>query len=75
MACTKKEYGRYIERSMTLWEELISLEVASPNLVPTLKALLGSRDDLKATCKLAGPQAQRVVDFMNQVRIRSLISR
>ena len=59
---------------MMLWEELISLDVTSTNVVPTLKALLRSRDDLKATCNLTGPEAQRVVDFMNQVSNYSLIA-
>lgn len=53
---------------MTLWQEFISLEVSSTGLIPTLKALLGSEEDLQAIFKLTGPEAQKVVDSLNQVR-------
>lgn len=61
---------------MTLWQELISLEMTSTNLAPTLKALLRSQEDLKAIYKLAGLEAQRVVDSLNQVcnRVMTLSS-
>lgn len=61
---------------MTLWQELISLEMSSTNLAPTLKALLRSQEDLKAIYKLAGLEAQRVVDSLNQVcnRVMTLSS-
>ena len=52
---------------MTLWQELIALEMTSTNLAPTLKALLKSQEDLKAIYKLTGLEAQRVVDSLNQV--------
>ena len=58
---------RTSECSMTLWEEFISLEATSSSLVPTLKALLSSREELKAIYKLTGLEAQRVVDSINQV--------
>ena len=60
---------------MTLWQEFISLEVTSPTLVPTLKALLRSHDDLKAIYQLTGPEAQGVVDSLNRVCNISLIVR
>lgn len=53
---------------MTLWQEFISLEVTSISLVPTLKALLKSQEDLKAMHKLTGLEAQRAVDLLNQAR-------
>lgn len=53
--------------SMTLWQEFVSLEITSTNLVPTLKALLKSQEDLNAVRELAGPEAQKVVDCINQV--------
>ncbi|KAF9652316.1 kinase-like protein [Thelephora ganbajun] len=49
-----------------LWQELISLEVTSTSLVPTLKALLKSREDREAIYKLTGLEAQNVVDSINQ---------
>lgn len=52
---------------MALWQQFTSLEVTSTNLVPTLKSLLGSREDLQAVSKLTGPEAQKVVDSLNQV--------
>ena len=57
---------------MMLWEEFISLEATSFNLAPTLKVLLKSQEDLKAIHKLTGAEAQRVVDFFNQVCDSSL---
>jgi len=60
---------------MMLWEELISLDVTSTNVIPALKALVRSRDDLKVTYNLTGPEAQKVVDFINQVCNYSLIAR
>ena len=60
---------------MTLWEEFISLEVASSSLVPTLKALLRSREELKAIHQLTGLKAQRVVDSLNQVCDHSPVTR
>jgi len=59
---------------MTLWQEFISLEPTSTNLVPTLKALLRSQEDLKAVYKLTGLEAQKVVDSINQVCNVSLIA-
>lgn len=53
---------------MTLWQEFTSLEESSPGLVPTLKALLSSEEDLQAISKLTGPEAQKIVDSFNQVR-------
>jgi len=52
---------------MTLWQQFISLDVTSTSLVPTLKALLRSQEDLQAISKLTGPEAQKVVDSLNQV--------
>lgn len=52
---------------MALWEEFVSLEVTSGSLVPTLKALLRSREELKAMYRLTDLEAQRVVDSINQV--------
>jgi len=52
---------------MTLWQEFISLEVISTSLVPTLKALLRSQEDIKAIYKLTGLEAQEVVDSLNRV--------
>lgn len=60
---------------MTLLEEFISLDATSSNLVPTLKALLKSRDELRAIYQLTGPEAQRVVDSINKVCDSSLITR
>lgn len=52
---------------MTPWLEFISLEVTSTSLVPTLKALLKSHEDLETIYKLTGPEAQKVIDSFNQV--------
>ena len=60
---------------MTLWREFISLEVTSANLVPALKALLSSREDLSAMGNLTGTEAQRAIDSINQVRNSSLVAR
>jgi len=60
---------------MTLWQEFISLEVSSSSLIPTLKALLGSEEDLQAISKLTGPEAQKIVDSFNQVRNDPLITK
>lgn len=60
---------------MTLWQEFISLEVTSTTLVPALKALLGSREDLEAICGLTGPEAQKVVDSINEVHNSNLVVR
>ena len=60
---------------MTPWEEFISLEATSSSLVPALKALLSSREELKAIHKLTGLEAQRVVDSINQVCNPFLIAR
>jgi hypothetical protein len=59
--------------TMTLWQEFISLEVTSTSLVPTLKALLRSQEDLEVIRRLTGTEAQNVVDSVNQVRNHSLI--
>jgi len=60
---------------MTLWQEFVSLEVSSTGLVPTLKALLGSEEDLQAIFKLTGPEAQKIVDSFNQARIGPLAAK
>ena len=60
---------------MTLWQEFISLEVTSTSLVPTLKALLRSQEDMNAICKLTGVEAQKVVDAIDRVCNGSLIVR
>ena len=51
---------------MALWQEFISLEVTSTSLMPTLKAILRSEEDLKIIYKLSGLDAQKVVDSLNQ---------
>lgn len=58
---------------MTLWREFTSLEASSAALVPTLKALLSSEEDLQAISKLTGLEAQKIVDSLNRVRNGPLI--
>jgi len=58
---------------MTLWREFTSLEASSAGLVPTLKALLSSEEDLQAISKLTGLEAQKIVDSLNRVRNGPLI--
>lgn len=60
---------------MALWEEFISLEETSSSLVPILKALLRSREELNAIYTLTGLEAQRVVDTINRVCDSSPLTR
>jgi hypothetical protein len=60
---------------MALWKEFITLEATSSSLVPALKVLLRSREELEAIYKLTGLEAQRVVDSINQVCNSSPITR
>jgi hypothetical protein len=66
-AYTLEDSHWHLDSSMPLWQELISLGMTSPSLALALKALLGSREDLEAIYRLTGTDAQRVVDFINQV--------
>ena len=42
------------------------MEVVSTSLMPVLKAILRSENNLKTICKLSGLEAQKVVDSLNQ---------